>query len=140
MEKLNAHIEEVGAGYKILLAGRVTDEELCALYQTAEVFCLPSIFRAEAFGVVLLEAMSYGLPIVATDIEGSGVPWVNQHGVSGLNVEVKNSEELAKACTQIITDPALQMRLGQGARQRYEINFTNKIFTENFLEIYKKLL
>ncbi|NBO22562.1 glycosyltransferase, partial [bacterium] len=77
----------------------------------------------EAFGVVLLEAMSYGLPIVATNIPGSGVPWVNQHGISGFNVPLGNSVALADACNQILASDELRSRLSQGARQRFFSEF-----------------
>ncbi|MBN1377690.1 MAG: glycosyltransferase [Gammaproteobacteria bacterium] len=125
---------------KLLLAGRVSQEELTALYLNAELFCLPSIFRSEAFGVVQLEAMAYGLPIVATNIEGSGVPWVNEHNVSGINVVPNNAAELAAACEYIINNPELRHKLSQNALERYKSNFTEELFIQNSLAIYKEIL
>lgn len=59
---------------------------------------MPSVERSEAFDVVLIEAMAHGLPIVVSDIAGSGVPWVNSHGKSGLNVPPGDTRAPAGAC------------------------------------------
>lgn len=133
-------IEKYNLQDKVLLAGRVSQEELTALYQNAELFCLPSILRSEAFGVVLLEAMAYSLPIVATNIVGSGVSWVNEEGVSGLNVTPGNPQELATACMRILSDENLRMKYSNGAKQRYENNFTESKFRELSLAVYADLL
>ncbi|WP_198292049.1 MULTISPECIES: glycosyltransferase [unclassified Janthinobacterium] len=140
MPALARQIAERGLGQRILLAGRVSDQELRALYLDAQVFCLPSIHRSEAFGVVLLEAMAYGVPIVATDIAGSGVPWVNADGVSGLNAASGSPAALARACCQILASPELRTRLANGARNRYERHFTDKSFAQEVANIYTKML
>jgi rhamnosyl/mannosyltransferase len=101
---------------------------------------LPSTNRAEAFGVVLLEAMAHGLPIVATEIPGSGVPWVNQHGISGLNVPVKDPIQLAAACHQILSSSSLHQKYAVGARQRFLDIFTEDISIRNILNLYAALL
>lgn len=136
LESLTKQINQSHLGHKILLAGRVTDEELAALYQNADVFCLPSIERSEAFGVVLLEAMAYGLPIVATNIQGSGVPWVNEHQVSGVNVMPGDANGLAVACSDILEKPALRAKYAGGARARFDANFTVEKFCKNTLAVY----
>ncbi|WP_081700184.1 glycosyltransferase [Azonexus hydrophilus] len=133
-------IDENGLQNKVLLAGRVSQEELTSLYQNADLFCLPSILRSEAFGVVLLEAMAYSLPIVATNIIGSGVSWVNEEGVSGLNVTPGNSKELADACIRILSDDDLRLKYSIGARKRYENNFTEERFRELSLAVYADIL
>ncbi|MFZ6849898.1 glycosyltransferase [Undibacterium sp. RuRC25W] len=123
----------------VLLAGRVEDQTLSRLFQVADLFCLPSIERSEAFGVVLLEAMSYGLPIVATNIVGSGVPWVNLHNTSGLNVTVGDAKELASACMQILSDTDTSTKFSVGARNRYLKEFTESLSVKRVLTIYEEL-
>lgn len=125
---------------RVILAGRCSDDELHALFERATLFCLPSIYRAEAFGVVLIEAMNYGLPIVASDIPGSGVPWVNQHDVSGLNVPVGDPFALAEACNQILTTPELRNKLSQGSRQRFENEFTEEVSVNRMMQVYDRML
>ena len=138
--KLRAQIHQTHLSNKVLLAGGQSDAALHALFRRASVFCLPSVERSEAFGIVLLEAMSHGLPIVATRIPGSGVPWVNQDGVGGLNVAPRNSKALGLACAQILSSEILRRQLARGARLRFEQEFTNARFIENLLDTYSQVL
>ena len=139
-QELRQTIKSVGVKDRVVLAGRLSDAALHALFERATLFCLPSTSRAEAFGVVLLEAMGYGLPIVASDIPGSGVPWVNQHGHSGLNVPVGDAKALADACRQILASEELQSKYSQGARERYLAEFTEDASIERILLEYDRLL
>ena len=139
LQNLQEAIEIAGVNDRVVMAGRLSDEALHALFKRATLYCLPSIYRAEAFGVVLLEAMAYGLPIVATDIPGSGVPWVNQHGTSGLNVPVSNSSALAEACNQILCSEDLKNKLSYGARQRFLSEFTEDVSVKRMMAVYERL-
>lgn len=141
---LQKHLENAvtaaGVEDRVLLTGRLSDAELRALFMRAIVFCLPSINRAEAFGVVLLEAMVFSLPIVATNIPGSGVPWVNQHGTSGLNVSTGEPEALAKACNIILNSEDFRNRLAYGSRCRFLAEFTEEISVKRMMSIYEQLV
>ncbi len=139
-DELQQAIQSGGAKDRVVLAGRLSDAELHALFERASLYCLPSTYRAEAFGVVLLEAMTYGLPIVASDIPGSGVPWVNQHGVSGLNVPVGNPNALAEACNLILNSVELQAKFSEGARQRFLSEFTEGVSVERMISVYDELI
>lgn len=136
---LAARIRERDVQDRVILAGRVNDASLQALFRRASVFCLPSITRAEAFGLVMLEAMAHGLPIVATNIPGSGVPWVNQHGITGLNVPAGDAPALAAALVQMLRDPDLCVRLGRQSRARFEKEFTLELATRRYMELYTAL-
>lgn len=139
-QELQQAIKSAGVKDRIVMAGRLSDAALDALFKRATLYCLPSTYRAEAFGVVLLEAMAYGLPIVASDIPGSGVPWVNQHGLSGLNVSVGDAKALADACNQILTSEVLRSKFAQGARQRFLAEFTEDVSIKRMLLTYDHLL
>ena len=76
---------------KVKLLGHVSDEELPSYYGACDVFCLSSVQKTEAFGIVQIEAMSCGKPVVATKIPHSGVSWVNAHEESGINVVPGNA-------------------------------------------------
>ena len=86
-----------------MFLGRMSDEELPAFYQASDVFVLPSIARTEAFGVVQIEAMAAGLPVVSTNLP-TGVPWVNQDGVSGLVVPPGDAAALGAALHRLAED------------------------------------
>lgn len=124
LEPLRQQVRDAGLTERVHLLGRVSDEDLPGYFGAAEIFCLPSLVRSEAFGLVMVEAMGHGKPVVATDIVGSGVPWVNLHSESGLNAKPGDSLDLAVCIRRILDDPSLAQRLGEGGRQRFESLFT----------------
>ena len=103
-----------GLGDKVHLLGHVRGADLPSHVEACDVFCMPSTVRAEAYGVAMVEAMVMGKPIVATDIAGSGVPWVNVHGQTGLNVPVREPAALADALHELLADADLRRRMGCG--------------------------
>lgn len=137
-ESLEARALAAGVADRVLFTGGLSDAELDALMRRATAFCLPSVARSEAFGVVLLEAMARGVPVVATRIAGSGVPWVNRDGDSGLNVEPGDAQALAAACSRIAADPALRERFAQGARSNFEQRFSAQVFASTMLDVYRQ--
>lgn len=138
-DELQSLIDRWGVGHRVQLLGHVSDEQLPAYYGACRLFCLSSVQKTEAFGIVQLEAMSCGRPVVATRIPQSGVSWVNEHGVSGLNVEPCDAGALAQAITQVCTDGALYQSLAAGARRRYLGTFTLDKMIDNTLDIYDRL-
>lgn len=136
---LLAEIKTRGVQDKVKLLGRISDEDLPAYYGACELFCLSSVQKTEAFGIVQIEAMSCGKPVVATNIPHSGVSWVNAHNVSGLNVTPKNAKELAEAIMKITDDRQTYKRFAEGAEKRYRDTFTKEKMINNVLDIYNKL-
>lgn len=95
--------------------GRVSDEEKARYFASADIFCAPSTGQ-ESFGIVLLEAMAAGIPIVASDIHG--YKNVVQRDVTGLLVEPKNHRQLAAALYALARDPDLRHEMGEAGRAR----------------------
>ena len=91
---------DLGLAERVKFVGFVPDPLLMAYYQACDVFCLPSVERAEQFGLVQLEAMYSGKPIVATRL-GTGVEYVTLNGETGLLVPPKDPRALADACVRI---------------------------------------
>jgi rhamnosyl/mannosyltransferase len=133
-------VREAGLEHRIEFPGRLSNAEVEAYLERAQVFCMPSINRAEAFGMVLLEAMAARLPIVATDIAASGVPWVNVHGETGWNVPVEDPIALADAINGLLDDPARAKALGENGRRRLETHFTADRMVERTLEVYERVM
>lgn len=129
-----------GLADKVLLPGHIDDSALASHFEACDVFCMPSNVRAEAYGVAILEAMVMGKPVVASDIPGSGVPWVNQHEVTGLNVPVGDPLALAAALNQLLSDDNRRLACGASARQRYEREFTAHAMTDRTIDIYQRLV
>ena len=116
---------------KVILIGNIPDDELQNYFEAADIFCLPSCEKSEAFGVVIIEALSFGKPVVATSIAGSGVGWVNQDGVTGFNVPTKNPVALADAIIKLSNDDSLRKTMGEAALNRYHQFFTEDIMQRN---------
>ncbi len=116
-EEIRRRAADRGIIDRVEILGRVADADLPAYYDAADIFVLPSIARTETFGVVQLEAMAAGRPVVSTDLP-TGVPWVNQDGVSGLVVAPGDAAALAAAIARLGADADLRGRLGAGARSR----------------------
>lgn len=138
-KELQQQIDSKRLDGKVKLLGFVSDADVAAYYGACDIYCLSSVMKTEAFAIVQLEAMSCGKPIVATNIPDSGVSWVNAHGVSGLNVNVKDSHALAVAMTKIIEDPALYNTLSVGARNRFNTLFRKEKMNNKVIALYKHL-
>jgi glycosyltransferase involved in cell wall biosynthesis len=137
---LQKKINELDLNNRVVLTGRVASNTLAALQSGATVYCMPSNERSEAFGVALLEAMVWSLPLVATQIPGSGVPWVNLHGQSGLNVRPGDASALAEALDKLLTDTDLREKFALGARARFEALFTEQRFVDATLSVYQDIM
>ena len=137
-ESLQAQIDSLGLHNRVKLLGYVPDEVLPTLYGACDVFVLSSVMKTEAFGIVQIEAMSCGRPIVATRIPESGVAWVNEDGVSGLNVEPGNPIELAYAIQRICEDREIWHRFANGARMRFDKMFTEQRMIDKMTDIYER--
>lgn len=138
--RISEEVEKLGLSERVSLPGHITDQELFSLMQKASVFCLPSIDRAEAFGVVLLEAMRYGIPIVSTNISGSGTGWVNKHGSTGIVVPPADSQALKIAIKTIISAPQQAQRYGQAGKARLENNFKIDQISSQIDYIYQSVI
>ena len=136
LEPWRQRVAAVGLDNRVYLPGRIDAQELAAHFEAADIFCLPSDSKAEAFGVVLLEAMRAGKPIVASDIPGSGVGWVNEDGRTGLNVPPADPERLAGALRSLLDEPARAAAYGSAARQRFIENFTAQRMVRQCLDLY----
>ena len=138
-DELQAQIEALGLQDRVKLLGYVSDVDLPAYFEACDLFCMSSVMKTEAFGIVQIEAMSCGKPVVATKIPESGVSWVNQDGVSGLNAEPCDAEDLAKCIRGILADENDYARFSKGALDRYKTVFTQEQMIHKCLDIYKKL-
>jgi glycosyltransferase involved in cell wall biosynthesis len=126
---------ELNLANKVKILGYCSDVELTSLFATCDCFCLPSLERTEAFGVVLLEAMRYGKPIVASAIDGSGVPWVIKN--AGLLVPPQDISALAHALQKIVDNPQLRTDLGKNGQQRFNQVFDIKNVAKKISELYQ---
>jgi len=126
---------ELGVDERVTFAGEVADGELPAYYAACDVFVLPSSERSEAFGVVQLEAMAAGKPVVCTEL-GTGTSFVNVDGEMGFVVPARDSHALASAIARLSEDAALRARLGAAGRARVR-EFTVEKMVEQVEKVYE---
>lgn len=137
---MQRNIEQAGLADRVFLPGRLSRKEMLAYMDRCCVFVFPSTFRSEMFGMVQLEAFSRGKPVVSTRIEGSGVSFVNKDGVSGLIVEPKNPEEIAKAVVAIASTKAKYEKFSSGVEGWYKHAFDHNITGDQHLTLIQALI
>lgn len=137
--ELESLAHTLGIAERTTFVGNADATELTALYNACDVFVLPSVTRAEAFGMVQLEAMSCGKSVVSTNLP-SGVPWVNQHDVTGLVVEPGDVQQLATAIGRLLADATLRDRLGAQGRARVEQEFSIRRLVDQTTGLYRAVV
>jgi len=127
----------LGLSERVAFLGGVPEPRLKALYKRCRFLVLPSVARSEAFGMVQLEAMAAGRPVISTDLK-SGVPYVNQHRKTGLVVAPSDSTALAAAINVLLDDPAYAEKLGLVAQQRVLDEFNVKAVVDAHHALYRR--
>jgi len=122
---------------RIILAGRLSRDDLKVHLHAAQLYAFPSVGGAEAFGIVQLEAMAVGLPIVNTNLP-TGVPHVARHGLEALTVPPNDPAALAAAIAQLLDDRALAQRLGAAGRRRATTEYDLQSFVERIEDVYEQ--
>jgi len=128
-----------GVARRVHFVGGVADAELPAYYHAADIFVLPSQLRSEAFGIVQLEAMAAGLPVISTEL-GTGTSVVNQHSVTGFVVEPAEPHALAQAIRVLQANPELRHHMGRQAQQRVQQEYTQAHMVKRTLAVYHEAL
>lgn len=136
---LRARAEACGLARRVRFLGRVPDADLPACYRAADLFVLPSIAFTETFGVVQVEAMAAGVPVISTNLP-TGVPWVNLDGVSGLTVTPGDAAALAAAIRRLTADPAERARLSRGAAARAQSMFSRERMLASFSDLVEQVV
>lgn len=133
-----AQAQALGLAERVFFLGDVADPDLPAYYAAADVFVLPACERSEAFGVVQVEALASGTPIVSTEL-GTGTSYVNQDGVTGCVVPAGDAAALAGALRTLLADPALRHAMGMAARQRAATEFSLPVMVGRIEDLYRSL-
>ncbi len=124
---------------QISIRTKLNDDELLCSLQRADLVCLPSIERTEAFGVVLLEAMRAAKPCICTDITGSGMSFVVEHEKTGLIVKASNSEAIQDALKKYAGNPELLLEHGLAGKKRFELLFDLDVVKKEWQKVYDSI-
>ena len=137
--KLKELVARLGLEKRINFLGLIKEKDLPAYYQASDIFCLPAISQAEAFGIVQVEAMASGLPVVSTELH-NGVSYVNRDGVSGLVVPPNDSNALAIAINKLLDNDELRNKLAMQARERALKEFSFESMGQRMLKLYEDVV
>jgi len=137
--RLTALARELGVAERVHFLGSVDDQTRLACYHAADIFVLASLARSEAFGIVQIEAMAAGKPVVNTALD-SGVPFVSQNEVTGLTVPPQDHEALASAITRLLSNPTLRREYGSAAALRAKQEFSVQKMISRIVNLYMAVL
>lgn len=137
-DELKEQCSQLGIAEIVKFTGRISDDEIKYYFEQSDVFVLPSIERSEAFALVQLEAMAYGIPVINTNLP-SGVPEVSLHMETGLTVEPGDERGLAEAMKWMAEHKEERLGMGMKARKRVEEMYTEERMIKNLSEIYEKI-
>jgi rhamnosyl/mannosyltransferase len=133
--KLEQLARQLNIADRVIFLGEIQNEQVVPYYHAAAVFALASVARSEAFGIVQIEAMAAGLPVVNTALD-SGVPFVSIHGQTGLTVPPADPHALAEAINHLLDHGEVRRSLGDAARQRAREEFSLSVMTSRTLALY----
>lgn len=136
LEALLRSLASAGAAPAVRLLGAVDDDTKHRLLCDCDVVCLPSCERTEAFGVVLLEAMKHGRPCIASDLPGSGMPWLVAEAGAGLLAPVNDVGGWQRAIGRLRDEPALRRRLGEAGRRAFVERFSIDACARSIAAVY----
>ncbi len=137
---LREQTEAMGLNDRVRFLGSVSESKIRSLFSTCDCLCLPSIERTEAFGLVLLEAMAFGKPVVASDIPGSGVGWVVKHGETGWLVDPGDHGALSVALKKLLENPDALAVMGEAGRKRFEAMYRIDAVASDVIRLYESCL
>ncbi|MDE6540120.1 MAG: glycosyltransferase [Ruminococcus sp.] len=132
--ELKRNVQEYGLNDRVHFLGFLPEEQLKQAFSDCDIFVLPSVKRSEAFGIVQLEAMIYGKPVINTNLP-SGVPCVSIHEKTGITVMPYDTHELANAINILRKNKSLREKMGQNAQKRVLDYFNEKNIIQNLYKI-----
>jgi len=128
-QQMRSYILDNGLGEYVTMPGRVYGEEKEKLFATSDIFVFPTYFKKETFGIVNIEAMSWGLPVISCN-EGA-ISEVVQDGINGFIVNPKSPEEIADRVLELANAPDLRRKMGMKGRELFESKYTLEAFARN---------
>lgn len=138
LESMERLATTLGVQDRVRFLGRVSEDNLPKVYAACDVFVLPSVSRLEAFGIVALEAMATGKPVVVADIPG--VREVIEDGREGILADPMNPQDLARKIERLLADPDLRAEMGRRGREKVLAMFTTETVTDQVLRVYQDVL
>lgn len=135
-ESFKQYIEENNLQEKVVLLGRIADEDMDLYYEACDIYLFPSVGKTENFGIVQIEAMRHSKPVINTWLN-NGVNYVSLDKETGITVEPQNIEQLTCAINELLNNDELCLHYGRNARKRVEKLFNIEEVKKQYCEVYK---
>lgn len=138
-DELEALAKSLGISHRVHFLGYVDDADLANYYAASSLFVLPSISPTECYGLVQAEAMMCGKPVINTNLP-TGVPWVSQHGETGITVPPGDPSALAEAIKTVLSNDDMRQAFSANAKKRARSLFTLDAHGIAIEKLYSDLL
>lgn len=135
--RLEALAKRFNVADRTQFVGAMPYQDVVPYYLAAEAFWFPSLARTEAFGIVQVEAMASGCPVINAQIPHSGVAWVSLHEIHGLTAPLANPKAFAQAALRLLENPGLRNQLANAAKERAIQLFDHNATAQRSLELYR---
>jgi glycosyltransferase involved in cell wall biosynthesis len=122
-------VKEMNLTDKVVITGELTGSEKWKIFNKTDVLCFPTYYENESFGNVLLEAMQFKIPIVATNWRAVGS--IVEDGRNGYLVPIRNPEKIAEKIEHLYKYPSMRKNMGENGRKSYLMNYSIEKFHEN---------
>ena len=138
---LEDKLKRISANFsnKVDFLGNISDEEVAREFSDCDIFVLPSVEKTEAFGIVQIEAMSQGKPVINTKLP-SGVPLVSLDGLTGITVPPSDVQSLAEAMQKLVDNKELRLEYGRNAYKRAIEEFSESVMLDRVFKQYESLV
>jgi len=140
-QQITTHINELNLEKHVEIIDNISDDDLLKLYNSSDLFVLPSIIdsqgNTEGLGVVLIEAMACGLPVIGSNI--GGIPDIVHDGETGLLVPQKDISELSKSIIKLIENPDLMEKIANKGYKMVKANFSWEKIAKDYIYCYKNV-
>jgi glycosyltransferase involved in cell wall biosynthesis len=138
-ESLEALARDCGCADRVHFLGYVAEADIASYYHSSDIVCMPSVDLSEAFGMVQLEAMACGKPVVCCEL-GNGVTYVNLPGVTGLAVSPRDPEALADAIRTLLEDSGLRDKMGRAGYDRVRREFSLETMRMRYSSLFRSIV
>lgn len=132
-------VASLGLQNRVIFHHFLSDSELARQMAWCDCFCLPSIERTEAFGLVLLEAMYFGKANIIGDVPGSGMGWIVDDGITGIKVKPADADALAEAFTRLSENRKELEEMGQQGKEKFHQVFEIDHTIEGLIDVYQQV-
>jgi len=136
---LEPELKKLAGQLPVHFLGSLSDDDLKSAFADCDIFVLPSVENAEAFGIVQQEAMIYGKPVINTSLP-TGVPYVSLHQKTGLTVPPRNIPALTNAIQKLADSPELRVQYGRNARKRVLEQYDSNVIMQKIEELFRDFI